>query len=236
MTTILTKQSDLLPELRYTSASDVKMRLQETIVRYRGELCYVRNVTHVVDWDLHLALTLRGLEGSIKGSEFYVHSSDKHLDIESIPMGWANSADQQGFPLFLARTTRTAQKQGLCPQSLAVWNMTYSDQGNGWPTSSWVYFEPLVDCINNKEFAISSASGPKGGVINASWALIPVSGTNEKIFTVWHNSICVGTYTPANRSFLLRRGRLTKVRKHMLQEIFLNDLNRGIRYGIIEQP
>lgn len=223
----------VLPELRYSSSQDVNMRLKSTLVSYKGEPVYCTGAIAVGSDLTGLHVILHRIKD---GQTFYAHSSDVELDVTSLPLGWINwSYNNAKVPLFLCRTTRTSQKQGVCLSSVLVTNPR--DRGHGGMGLNWnsvPELKPLLDCINDRVFSIrDTTSYAFGGVLSREWAL--VREMSQSAFVIYHRSVEVGTYFSKTREFFFRRGRLTKTRRVQLQEIFDNPVNSGVRYAISEQ-
>lgn len=98
----------LVDPLRYESAQDVKQRLDNTFIRYKGE------VVKVTWYD---ELTLRVLplteESSIAPQGKVVHSSSDNLDISSIRLGFLSGMEKKA-PVIVRRKPVRRYKQGVC--------------------------------------------------------------------------------------------------------------------------
>src|SRR5690606_28215456 len=98
----------LLDEFRYDNSSDAAMRLKGTIVRYEGRPVYILNVFD------NLVLQVEDISDPTGGEILEVHSSDPDLDIASPPLGWSN---HKKYCIYLMRSARNSQKQGINPSS-----------------------------------------------------------------------------------------------------------------------
>ena len=220
-----------LPEPRYELASDVKMRLYDTYLKYDEDVCYVSKVL-ITPTDLEgLHIELFRLKDGLR---FVCHSSDVLLDVSSLPLGWVGGSDK--YPLFLSRTTSSSQKQGVCLHNVSVYSPSNSRFYRGY-TGNESNRKFLLDMFEDRIQSISKTVRPEeglGGPLNREWALINLS-TKPGYFTIFQNTIQVGTYIEKTKTFFFRKGRLTKTRKNQLQEIFYHPLNAGERYAISEQ-
>lgn len=218
--------------LRYFNHGDIVMRLKDTVVTYDRRPCYVKNIEPVLgdNANLHIACV------DIKANKpFMCHSSDELLDIQSLPMGWIKTTE--GTVMFLARTTRTSQRQGIHLGSILCFYPKHESTHFGFGWNDFTDLRVLLPMFDNEVSSIAQATeSQEGGVLNREWALVPL-GRNHKnrFFTVYHRCVEVGTYIKDQKRFFFRRGRLTKTRKFQLQEILYHPANTGVRYAISEQ-
>jgi hypothetical protein len=231
----------LVKPLRYDAYQDVQMRLHQTICRYKGIPVYVANTGHDVPGlpADNLGVHIKALNQSVDIDSVVVHSSDENLDITSVPLGWLGlppDLDVDMAPLFLARGTRTSQKQGVAYGSIVVYNPISRAVSVGLQISGYTaralsrtiagFSNPLHACLKLTY----------GGAINADWAVIRTS-KGDSVFTLYHNSIAVGSLSTRSNLVLIRQGRLTKTRRLELQTILDNpESTKGVRYEIREQP
>lgn len=223
----------LLEEFRYDNPNDVNMRLKGTILRYKGRPVYCAGA-----YD-DISVSIEYIDGPDTANTFVVHSSDADLDISSVPLGWVNF---KGFSLFLMRSARNSQKQGVNPGSLVY----FDPQPRGGRSTNRFRFE------NRHElFCIGSAVAGKypsfkavleleqGGAFHADWAVIkPRVDPSSTVYTLFHKTTAVGVFSKKSGQFTFRRGRLTKTRLASLKEILSDPVNankEGLYYGIAEQ-
>lgn len=212
--------------IRYNSVEDLSMRLKNTIVRYRGEPVFIDKVTP--DLDVRVVKLLDRFRTS------YVDSSHEDLDISSPPLGFMNNVNEAGY---IFRTPRNTQKQGVVPSNLTVMlinNGRSYREGIGWETIedlipigqsiAGIYpsFEEVVDMVSKPR--------PNRNVSQAfsrDWAMVSRHG----FMGVYHKTIPVALYYPAERRFTFKAGALTKTRMLSLR----NQLPAGGDYGISER-
>lgn len=220
----VTKQ--VLADLRYLTPHDANMRLKDTVVTYDGEAVYCKGTVPGYDPNGLSVMCIRLKDGK----DFICHSSDVLLDLTSLPLGWVGGEGKS--PIFLARTTRTSQRQGIHLGSTLTYGLYGIHMGFSW--DNYIDLRPLNECFKNTTFKISEVAGFEfGGPLNREWAL--VRKPHDKFFTIFHRSIPVGTYFPQRKEFFFRRGRLTKTRRMQIQEIFDSNKNAGVRYAVTEQ-
>lgn len=223
---------NLLKEFRYDNSNDVNMRLKGTILRYKGRPVYCSGAIDDV------RISIEYIDGQDTASPFVVHSSDVDLDISSVPLGWVNL---KGYSLFLMRSARNSQKQGVNPGSLVY----FDPHPRGGRSTSRFHFE------NRHElFSIGAAVAGKypsfrivlgleqGGAFHADWAVIkPRADLSSTVYTLFHKTTAVGVFSKKTGQFTFRRGRLTKTRLASLKEVLADPVNskEGLNYGIAEQ-
>ena len=231
----------LLPEFRYDSSTDVSMRLKDTIVSYNGSPCLVQGP---VDPSGSSHLGVHGLEifcVDLKTlEEFVCHSSDELLDITSLPLGWCVHHGEEGYPVYLMRTTRSSQRQGVHPPALDVLSPVQPDKDqlrHGYSYRRHSDLSSLARFSTGETIPIRSATSRRyGAPLNKDWALVnPRPDRSSNFFTIYHKHIEVGTYRADRREFFFRRDRLTKTRRTALEELFANPINKGAAYGIVQQ-
>lgn len=221
----------LVKPLRYDSAQDVQMRLRDTICRYDGEPVFIQGITAIPGDPSGLYVNARYI---LSGIPVTFHSSDVLLDVSSVPLGWFDGPEYQK-PLYMCRTTKTSQRQGVHPQSMQLWDPCRRDFINGLGWSNWQDLIPLGRAVKGDVFKITKViSRPYGGALGRDWALVNPRG-DGKLYTVYHRSIEVGTFFAKANEFYFRAGRLTKTRRASLQEIFSHPNNAGVPYAVTEQ-
>lgn len=220
----------LVNPLRYDSGQDVQMRLRDTICRYDDQPIFIQGITAIPSDTSGLYVNGRFI---LTGVPCTFHSSDTKLDVSSVPLGWFDGPG--GQPLYMCRTTKTSQRQGVHPQSMQLWDPVRRDFVNGFGWSNWQDLVPLAKAINGDVMKITKVTQrPYGGALGRDWALVNPRG-DAKIFTLYHRSIEVGTFFSKSNEFYFRAGRLTKTRRASLQDIFSNPVNAGVPYAVTEQ-
>lgn len=224
---------NLLKEFRYDNQNDVNMRLKGTVLRYRGRPVYCLGSFE----DLRIQLEDIGDYGK-NGPPFIVHSSDADLDISSVPLGWANF---EGYCLYLMRSARNSQRQGVNPGSLIY----YDPAPRGDRSMARFVFNNHSDlyaigaCILGDYPSFKSLMGLKnGGAFHQEWAIVnPHPSSQKRYYTVFHKTTPVASFDSKTGRFLFRRLRLTKTRKASLMDALNTPANikEGITYEIAEQ-
>ena len=98
----------IVSPVRYPNTHDARMRLNGTIIKYKGMPVQVVEVVH------KSSITLRDLLTNTLILD--IHSSDKELDISSPSIGWV----QGPSPVYLTRSSARRYKQGLALDSTRV--------------------------------------------------------------------------------------------------------------------
>lgn len=222
---------ELLKEFRYDNVTDTSMRLKGTIIRYRGLPVYVESC-----YD-NLYMMVSPIHDRGNDSPITVHSSDKELDISSVPLGWANFED---YSIFLMRSARNSQKQGMSPSSIVYFDPTVrSDRNtNRFRFENRAELYSIGDCILGKYPSFKTVLKMRsGGAFHMDWAVIRPKRSLSAYFTVYHKTVPVGVFNSKTGRFLFRRGRLTKTRKMSLIECLNHPSNakEGLIYDIAEQ-
>lgn len=223
----------LLEEFRYDNMNDVNMRLKGTILRYKGRPVYCSGVYDGVT----VSLEYIDCPGKPEPT-FVVHSSDVNLDISSAPLGWVNF---KGYSLYLMRSARNSQKQGVNPGSLVY----FDPQPRGERSTNRFRFDNHSElfsiglCVAGEYPSFKAVlKMDQGGAFHTDWAVIkPRVDASSTVYTLFHKTTAVGVFSKKTGQFLFRRGRLTKTRLASLKEILSDPINskEGIGYGIAEQ-
>lgn len=222
----------LLKEFRYDNPTDANMRLKGTLIRYRGQAAYVTSIND----NLYLTLELL-YKKALSHDYIFVHSSDIDVDISSPPLGWANF---ENTPLYLMRTAKNSQKQGINPSSMMFFSPLRGSRSMGrfsFNAHSELY--SIGDCIDGDfpSFEKATTSG-NGAAFDRDWAVFnPRPRHQSRFYSVYHKTVCVGVYDKKTGRFLFRLGRLTKTRRASLTEILYNPLTNpeGKTYAFVEQ-
>lgn len=110
--------------VKYENLNDAKMRLQDTVVRYKGEPVYITQVGQGNADEIHrvwfkpipfVNKPFNNIEEMQKQQEEdrRKYISSKHFDIEPFRLGYVNRPGGNGA-FFCSRTPNRIQKQGLC--------------------------------------------------------------------------------------------------------------------------
>lgn len=229
-----TEAAKLLKEFRYDNANDTIMRLKGTIVRYRGQAVYV---THCQNDSLNILIEDIS-HGRNPEETISVHTSDVDLDISSAPLGWSNFND---YSLYLMRSAKNSQKQGVNPGSLIYFDpdARLDRQTNRFSFQNHDDLYSIGNTIMGNFPSIKYVlNRKKGGAIHADWALLNLSPERQgTYYTLFHKTTPVAAFNKKTGRFLFRRLRLTKTRKASLQEVLNSpdNVKEGAYFVIAEQ-
>lgn len=223
----------LLDEFRYDNTNDVNMRLKGTILRYKGRPVYCGGAYD----NIHISIEYIDCPDKPEPASI-VHSSDVELDISSAPLGWVNFKD---YSLYLMRSARNSQKQGVNPGCLVY----FDPQPRGERATNRFRFDHHSElfsiglCVAGEYPSFKAAlKRDQGGAFHMDWAVIkPRVDPTSTVYTLFHKTTAVGVFSKKTGQFMFRRGRLTKTRLASLKEVLANPVNNkeGMSYGIAEQ-
>lgn len=220
----VSKPADLLSPKRYDSVHDVKMRLQGTWLKYRDRIIYCLGVNE--------DLSIRCVD-YLSSTELVIHSSDKHLDISTLPVGWINFRNQA--PLFTARRPTQSQKQGLCARSLYCWRPSEKGGGQeftGLDLEMEYGVKDFAECLGGTYPTLRSLLGKEqtSGAFSRDWAIFY---RKPGLYGLYHKVQPVGVINTVNHSILFTPGGLSKVRQAQLNQE-LNVRTKGTVYHVTE--
>lgn len=122
----------LVSPFRYENESDVKQRLDQTWLRFNGEVVWCR-------WydDLKVVLTPvdRDRTKLDPGRGLVVHSSNEALDISSLRLGYFGGKIN-GYPMFVRRRPVRKFKQGVCLANMEFTCWVPGENGLSYPGES----------------------------------------------------------------------------------------------------
>ena len=128
---------DILEDQRYPHATDVTLRLDKTVILYKGEPYYVTSgdpeLPIIQAWKLPIKSNT---------SAFLIDANDKDINVSSISVGYMNINKDT---YYLSRTPVRKQKQGICHHNL-VYSRIGSFESNDIP-SEWVKTEAFYNSI-----------------------------------------------------------------------------------------
>jgi hypothetical protein len=219
-----------LKPLRYETIQDVDMRLVGGFVRFQGTAFYCHSATP----DLLVRLIdVSQPEASIESSALLVHSSDEELDISSPPLGWCMT---RSGPMYLMRSPKRSQKQSVNPKSLQIFTPNkdradYRGLTSGYRYDHWRDLLPVKKCIEGVYPPIEEVLKKGIGSFDRNWML--VGSTSDRVSTLYHKFVPVGSFLSDKNAFVFAAGALTKTRRASL-EGFLGEYLGVI--SVYEQP
>lgn len=195
---------------RYHLYQDVARRFLHTLIRFEGELVYVRDTTTEL-W-LHV-------ESSSK-KMFYVSANDRRLDISSIRLGYINYGNTA---VYTTRQPWRQQQQGVNPGRVQA----FFPAGHPFPLKTEPTIKALRDQDEGKYPRLSSFDGANSFAVSRTWAVVPLS---SKMGLLYHRETLVGIYKPQEFRFSLRKDTFTHRRLASLQDVLSKQ--EGVSYAI----
>lgn len=214
-------EKDLLTgfERRYDNPHDASLRLNRTIVRFKGEPVYVKDVMENADlivWDMR--------EGS---SNFQVSSNDRRLDVTSIPLGYFDNGERS---IYLFRAPSRSQTQGVRLENTGTFTPFFGFGGGVSATGSNLVglgkalrgvFTPISEAIEASRRTIA---------IGRVWCL--ARPKDSSLILLFHRTTAVGVYMKKEKTFLFRKGMLTELRRRSFDSILSKQ--SGAYYSVQE--
>lgn len=204
-------------DARYPTAHDVALRLNKTIVRWKGQPVFVHGLndgTQVILWDMHPS-----------GQTFIVDANDSRLDISSPNLGFFMYGSKA---FYVTRRPIRSQRQGLDVERLC-----YYDIQKG----MWVNFHRDDEVLTGlrkmlmKEYLpISAGQNPDilSLAISPTWGIRKTP--SRKHAMVYHKTELVGIFNPDKSEFYFLPGRRTPLRVRSLSDVLTKQ--NGESYAI----
>lgn len=162
-------------EKRFATTADVRMRLNETFVKYKTEYFYA---TANGREEEGTKLELRTIEG--KSLVMVIDANDPSLEVSSLPLGYVQ------FPswnecVFMSRLPYRRQKQAVSVDSVAVYSVFNGRQ-----------FPPIRDYFHQKFFAQNlRGEFPEFSDVISSIRANKIKGAVDKIARAFDRCFCV---------------------------------------------
>lgn len=212
--------------IRYQNSHDAHMRLQGTICRYKGDACFV------YDMSGELSVSIVMLRSPFPTLKVKYNSAD--LDVSSPPLGWCNPPERLFQPSFWLRNAARQQQQGLALGRVLIYTPRNTGYKRGWQYSSGEDLAFLGDMINDTNWpSIAQATLSNGMALNREWAIVRYS-SKMNTFSLFHLDVPVGVYNPKSRAFVFAKDTLTKTRRQSINSLIYNAQNIG-GYHLEEQ-